>query len=85
MTPRYHVIAHHVSHLFPDLVSGPMTENQANDAAAAIPGDLPPGARGWTTRVERVGAGNRPHHIYPGRMMHDAEIRRAGHAHPPRN
>lgn len=64
MTPRYHVVAHHVSHLFPDLISGPMTERQANDAAAAIPGDLPPGARGWTVLVERVGRRAHAHHLY---------------------
>lgn len=65
MTPRYHVIAHHVSHLFPDLVSGPMTQEDAHRVAGSIPGDLPPGgARGWTVSVERVGAGAHPQHLY---------------------
>lgn len=63
MTPRYLVIAHHVSHLFPDVVSGPMTEVEAHRVAGNVPGDLPPGAHGWTVTVQRVGAGNHPHHL----------------------
>lgn len=63
MTPRFHVIAHHVSHLFPDLVSDPMTEAQAYRVADNIPGGLPPGVHGWTVTVQRVGAGNEPEHL----------------------
>lgn len=63
MSPRYHVVAHHVSHLFPDLVSAPMTQAQAYRAAELIPGRLPPGACGWTVNVEPVGAGIHPRHL----------------------
>lgn len=63
MTPRYRVIAHHVSHLFPDVVSGLMSQGQADTAAALIAGDLPPGA-GWTVRVAPAGADLHPCHLY---------------------
>lgn len=64
MTPRFLVIAHHVCHLFPDVVSGPMTHEDAQEAANNIPGRLPPCAHGWTVNVERVGAGAHPKHLY---------------------
>jgi len=54
---RYHVVAHHVSHLFPDVVSEPMTIFRAEEAASRIPGDLPSTVHGWTVHVERVGTG----------------------------
>lgn len=63
----YHVVAHHVSHLFPDVVSEPMTQLQADraaEAAQAILGHLPFGARGWTVLVERVGPRTHAHHLY---------------------
>lgn len=52
MSPRYRIIAHHVSHLFPDVVSEPMTLPRAELAASRIPDSLPSGARGWIVNVE---------------------------------
>lgn len=65
MSARYRVIAHHVSHLFPDVVSEPMTLLRAEKAASCIPGALPKGACGWTVNVEPVGRGKaRARHLY---------------------
>lgn len=63
MSGRYRVIVHHVSHLFPDVVSEPMTRARAEMAARRIPAALPPGAHGWTINVEPVG-------FWPARARH---------------
>jgi hypothetical protein len=57
MSPRYRIVAHHVSHLFPDVVSEPMTFLRAEEAASRLPAALPSvGARGWTVNVEPASA-----------------------------